>query len=117
MSKKKRNKETDLKVVETEVTVNEENKEETEMTTEKVGFVRKIGRGIKGFFTSKAGKTVAIIGTVAVGVTAAGVTIYKVFFADGSEELIEADTMEEETTFDDELDLDDETSNEGTVTE
>ena len=111
MSKKKRNKE-NKEVVNTEITVNEENKGETEMTTEKVGFVRKIGRGIKGFFTSKAG----IISTAVVGVTAAGVVIYKVFFADGSEEIIESDGSDVENKFDSVPEVDDNNS-EDSVTE
>ena len=63
-------------------------KEETEVK-EKVNIFKKIGGGIKGFFTSKAGKitTVAVVAT-----TAAGAIIYKVFFADGHEELIKSDT-------------------------
>ena len=109
MSKKKRNKENN-EVVNTEITVNEENKEETEMTTEKVGFVRKIGRGIKGFVTSKAGKATAIVGAVAVGVTAAGVVIYKVFFADGSEEIIESDGNDVENEFESVPEVDDDNS-------
>ena len=81
-----------------------ENKEDKEMTNEKVNVFVKIGRGIKGFFTEGFGKTATIVGAIAIGVTTAGVIIYKVFFSDGTEEI---------TTSEGDLeDLDDETVSE-----
>ena len=60
-------------------------KEETEMK-DKIGFFKKVGGKIDGFFNSKGGKIVTVLTIV----TAAGVAAYKVFFEDGSEAIIEA---------------------------
>lgn len=86
MSRKKRKKQ---ETPENGVELLNQLKEETEVK-EKMNIFKKIGGGIKGFFGSTAGKVVTVITMVG----AAGAIIYKVVFADGHEEYIEADQMD-----------------------